>query len=132
MQTDAAREPRAVLDQFVRSRFAVLTTYRVDGRPVATPMWIVVDESKAYVISRGPGKVRRIRNDARVSLARSTSRGFRTGPEVQGRAQLLGSNVPRRLRMRLLRKYGPFALLAWALARILRLKLTLIEIEVTP
>jgi hypothetical protein len=132
MRTDASREPKAVLDQLERSRFAVLTTFRRDGRSVATPMWIVVDGGMAYVVSRGAGKVRRIRNEPQVLLATSTSRGRLTGPEVPGRARLLGSRVSRRLRRRLLRKYGPFALAAWGLAWILRLKLTVIEIEVGP
>ena len=70
----------------VRGRRAVmLTTYRRDGRSVATPVGYGVDGSALYFMTDpGTGKVKRLRHTAAVTLAASTLRGEVKGPAVSG------------------------------------------------
>lgn len=85
-----------------RSRYLLLTTYRRDGTPVDTPVWFVGRGRRLYVWTDArSGKVRRIRADARVTVAACTLRGRSTGPSVKGTATVLppaaGSEVRRLL-----------------------------------
>ena len=75
-----------------RERFVSLTTFRRSGEPVATPVWIAVDEDALVVITpQDTGKVKRLRRDQRVEL-RPCSRSGRVAedaPVVSGRAEIL-------------------------------------------
>jgi PPOX class probable F420-dependent enzyme len=113
-----------------RARFASLTTWRRSGDPVATPVWVVVDDACAYVVSRGPGKVKRIAANPHVTLAPCTMRGVvsGSGPAAQGTATIAGTSIPKPVRRLLLRKYGPFAALALVAARLSPRKPVLLRI----
>jgi uncharacterized protein len=79
-----------VLAPFVRQNTALLTTYRRDGTPVATPVHIAVDGDRAFVRTYDTaGKYKRIRNNPMVTIAPSTVRGSPTGPAIQARARVL-------------------------------------------
>ena len=66
-----------------RSRVALLTTLRRDGRPVATPVGIRVLDDRALFTTRSrTWKVRRIASDPRVTLAPCTKRGRVLGETV--------------------------------------------------
>ena len=66
-----------------------LVTYRKTGAPVHTPVWFAEYEGKLYVMTRSDsGKMKRIRNNARVEIAPSTIRGKRTGAGVPGMARV--------------------------------------------
>lgn len=55
---------------------ALLTSYRRDGRGVATPVGIRVDDDRAYFTTRAKTwKVKRMANDPRGTLAPCTKRG---------------------------------------------------------
>lgn len=70
--------------------FVVLTTFRRDGSPVATPVNVAVDGDRAYIqTGGGTGKVKRILRDSRVTVAPSTARGRATGPAIEATARLL-------------------------------------------
>lgn len=70
--------------------FVVLTSFRQDGTPVATPVNIAVDGGRAYVqTGRGTAKVKRILRDSRVTVAPSTARGRATGPAIEAIARVL-------------------------------------------
>jgi PPOX class probable F420-dependent enzyme len=78
------------------SKNANLTTFRKSGEPVVTPVWYVVLDGKLYVrTGANAGKVKRIRNNPRVSLAPATVRGKQTGPESEARARILGRGEER-------------------------------------
>jgi PPOX class probable F420-dependent enzyme len=65
----------------------MLTTYRRDGRPVATPVGYGIEGSTLYFMTDpGTGKVKRLRHTPTVSLAASTLRGAVRGPAVTGMA----------------------------------------------
>ncbi|SIN35224.1 PPOX class F420-dependent oxidoreductase [Micromonospora cremea] len=85
-------EPAGVpeLTPFGAQKTVLLTTYRRDGRPVATPVSIAVAGDRAYVRSfEQAWKTRRIGNNPTVTVAASTARGVPTGPAVQATARRL-------------------------------------------
>ena len=72
-----------------RGKYLSLTTYRRDGTPVATPVWLVRDGDSLRVITQADsGKAKRIRNDDRVLLAPCDARGRLRGDAVPGTASL--------------------------------------------
>ncbi len=74
------------------SKHLLLTTFRRDGTPVATPVWFVVDGG-ALVVWTGAasGKVKRVRANQSVTVAPCDVRGTLVGPALQGTARLLDS-----------------------------------------
>ena len=59
-----------VAGEFVGSTYLSLTTFRRDGRPVATPVWFAVDGDRIVALSGATeGKVKQIRNNSRVMVA---------------------------------------------------------------
>jgi uncharacterized protein len=90
-----------------RSRVGLLTTYRRNGEPVATPVSIAVRDPGVYFVTPSTsGKARRLAVGADVTLAPSTVSGRVPGPATTGRAHLL-SKVERRRARRLLQPGGP-------------------------
>jgi uncharacterized protein len=82
--TETALEP---LD---RSWAVVLTTFKRDGTPVATPVNLAVEGDHAFFRSYNKAwKTKRIRNNPRVEIAPSTVRGKPTGEHLQAKARLL-------------------------------------------
>lgn len=58
------------------ARYVSLTTFRADGSPVATPVWVVEAEGRLFVwTGAATGKARRIRRDPRARLAVCDYRG---------------------------------------------------------
>lgn len=77
------------LDLLGQSKYISLTTFRKDGTPVATPVWLVRDGQTLRVITQSDsGKAKRLRNDARVLVAPCDARGGLKGPQVEGTATL--------------------------------------------
>ncbi|ARE73754.1 PPOX class F420-dependent oxidoreductase [Streptomyces sp. NPDC059558] len=96
------------LEELGRARYISLTTFRKDGTPVATPVWAVVDGGELYVWTRTETwKVKRIRNNGRVTVAACDVRGrLREGaPVYEGQARLLDEAGLRRVRKLMSRKY---------------------------
>jgi PPOX class probable F420-dependent enzyme len=81
-------DPR--LAPFVEQKTAVLTTFRRDGTPVATPLSVAVEGGHAYVRTyEKAGKTKRLRHNSHVELAPSTTRGTPTGAPVAAEARRL-------------------------------------------
>jgi len=97
-----------VVDEFGRSKYVSLTTYRKDGTGVATPVWHVVNEGELLVVSEADAwKVKRIRNNSHVTVTVCGARGAIApgAPSAEGTARLLdgpGTEAGRKL---LARKY---------------------------
>ncbi len=72
-----------------KNRYLSLTTFRRDGTPVATPVWVAQqgDELVVYT-AKSSGKVKRLRHSSRVLLAPCDMRGRVTGDVVEGTARL--------------------------------------------
>jgi PPOX class probable F420-dependent enzyme len=87
--------------------YVLVTTYRRDGRAVATPVWVVPDgEGVAVWTARDTGKVKRIRRDGTVLVGPCDFRGRLTGPQVPAHANILDGDGTARVRAALARKYG--------------------------
>jgi len=95
-----------VAREFVGSAYLSLTTFRGDGRPVATPVWFAVDGDRMLVWSgASEGKVKRIRNNSRVIVAVCDYKGKVKGPAVEATAVLLPPDAGARIHRLLNRKY---------------------------
>jgi PPOX class probable F420-dependent enzyme len=81
------REPFRGIDS---TGFVLLTTFRRDGTPVPTTVWIVRDGERMIVTSSADaGKTKRVRATGRVTLASSDVAGNTDGESVEGRARVL-------------------------------------------
>lgn len=79
------------------AEFLCVTTYRRDGTPVPTPVWHAVDGEVVYTTTLADsGKVKRIRNNPRVTIAACDKAGRLTGPEHAGVATILLGDGHRR------------------------------------
>lgn len=96
----------APLAPFVEQKTALLTTFRRNGTPVATPLSIAVDGDRAVFRSyEEAGKTKRLRNDPRVEVAPSTAKGRRLGPTMPAEARRLNGGEARYAARLLARKY---------------------------
>ena len=97
-------EPR--LAPFVEQKTAVLTTFRRDGTPVATPLSVAVEGDHAYVRTYDKaGKTKRLRNNRHVELTPSTTRGTPTGVPVPAEVRRLDAAEDRHAAHLLRRKH---------------------------
>lgn len=88
-------------------RYALLTTFRRNGQPVATPVWFALGDNKAYFrTSPQTGKAKRLRDNARVRIAPSTARGRPLGPAIEATARRLGREESGMARRAIEQKYG--------------------------
>src|SRR5947209_1121788 len=73
------------------ARYISLTTRRRDGSSASTPVWVVSDDSRRLLVwtNASTWKVKRIRRDPRVLVAKSNFRGRERGPRVEGRARIV-------------------------------------------
>jgi uncharacterized protein len=89
------------------AQYALLTTYRRDGRAVPTPLWVVRDgDAVAVWTPTNTGKVKRIRRSSRVLIGACDFRGNLSGPQTPARARILDAAGTARVRGLLARKYG--------------------------
>ena len=97
----------ATLEQLGSEKYVLLTTFRRDGRAVATPLWVVPDGAGlGFWTIRNSGKIKRIRNSGRVTVAACDLRGNPRGEAVEAQARLGDDADLRRVRAALARKYG--------------------------
>ena len=99
---------KASLAQFAHQKTVLLTTYRRDRRPIATPVNIAVEGDRAFVPTFDTAwKLKRIRNDPKVEIAPSTMRGKPTGRAVPARARVMSAGEAEHASRALARKH-PF------------------------
>ncbi|MFC0439961.1 PPOX class F420-dependent oxidoreductase [Kutzneria buriramensis] len=73
--TSQESKPEAIA-RIAASRNVRLTTFRKDGRAVATPVGGVVSDGTLYILSYADtGKLKRLRNNSRVTVAPCDSAG---------------------------------------------------------
>jgi hypothetical protein len=79
------------LDSITGSKYTLLVTFRRDGTPVPSPVWMAVDgRGRGYLHTEGSsGKVKRIRTNPEVLVTVSTMRGRPAGPVLRGKARVL-------------------------------------------
>jgi PPOX class probable F420-dependent enzyme len=110
------------LDALGDGKYLSLTTFRKDGTPVATPVWLVRDGQTLRVITQGDsGKAKRLRNDSRVLLAPCDARGTLKGAQVEGAAVLQDAAETARTAQSIEARYGLLGkLLMWRSRRAAR------------
>ncbi|MFD4276697.1 PPOX class F420-dependent oxidoreductase [Streptomyces cyaneofuscatus] len=105
------------LQDFARSEYVSLTTFRRDGTPVATPVWAAAEGEVLYVWTRSDSwKVKRLRNNTDVVVTVCDVRGriAEDAPKAEGTARLLDADDTRAVRKLLARKYTwKFWLVDW-------------------
>ncbi|WP_280340896.1 PPOX class F420-dependent oxidoreductase [Nocardia neocaledoniensis] len=95
------------LDDLAAGKYLLLTTFRRDGTPVATPVWVMRDGPALAVFSAADaGKVKRIRNSGRVAVSASDWRGTPRGVTVPGVAEVLPPDASAHIIELMKRKYG--------------------------
>jgi len=95
------------LDTLASSPYAMVTTFRKDGRAVGTPVWIVPYQNGLAIWTVTTfAKVKRVRRDPRVTVATCDLRGNNVGPAVAGTAKILDAAGTEAVRAALRRKYG--------------------------
>ncbi len=110
-----------VASEFVKSAYLSLTTFRRDGRPVATPVWFAIDGDRILAWSgAAEGKVKRIRNNARVMVVVCDYKGKVKGTAFEATATLLPPEAGDRVHRLLNRKYWYVKPPYEALLRVLR------------
>ncbi|MBM4244966.1 MAG: PPOX class F420-dependent oxidoreductase [Deltaproteobacteria bacterium] len=94
-------------ETFARFKYCQLVTFRRNGTRMPTPVWFAVRDGRLLVKTETPsGKVKRIRNDARVEVAPCTLRGGLRGPFVAGHARMLPAAEESAAEAVLRRRYG--------------------------
>ena len=97
----------ATLEQLGSEKYVRLTTYRRDGRAVPTPLWVVPDGAGLMVWTpAGTGKIKRIRNNGRVTVQACDFRGNPSGEPVEAHARIGDTADRRRVGAAIIRKYG--------------------------
>lgn len=95
------------LAPFAGRKYISLETLRKSGQAVATPVWFAEADGVLYVYSLAEsGKIKRIRNNARVRIAPCDARGRLTGTCVGATARLVEGEDARRANDLLNQKYG--------------------------
>ncbi|MGQ4444969.1 PPOX class F420-dependent oxidoreductase [Streptomyces violaceoruber] len=97
----------ASLARLGAGKYLLVTTYRKNGTPVATPVWVVRDGDALGVWTVSDSwKVKRVRNHADVLVGPCDVRGRPTGEQVPGTAEICDAATTARYRRLLARKYG--------------------------
>lgn len=103
------------VEHLASGKYLSLTTFRKDGTPVATPVWVARDGHELVVITDATsGKAKRIRNNSTVQLAPCDMRGRITGEVTGGTACLTDSTGTTYIAKQIQRKYG----LAYSIIRL--------------
>lgn len=96
------------LSALADEKYISMTTFKRDGTPVATPVWVVSDDGRRLLVWTSPKtwKVKRLRRNPRVLVSASDFRGRTRGESYEATGRLLdlpqGSVVEPLLR----KKYG--------------------------
>jgi len=98
------------LEQFLDLKYINLETYKMDGTPIRTPVWFVIDKNLIYVITRdSTGKVKRLGNNQDVRIVPCSFKGEPKNEWVKGEAEMItGEEADKVIKLRK-KKYGMFA-----------------------
>ncbi|MFE3442989.1 PPOX class F420-dependent oxidoreductase [Nocardia sp. NPDC059180] len=101
-------------NELATSKYALLTTYKKDGTPVGTPVWVAPDGDRILVwTNQGSWKVKRMRRNPQVTLQVCDNRGRADGGEVRaGTATILNADNTEHVRDVVASKYGILGALA--------------------
>jgi PPOX class probable F420-dependent enzyme len=87
-------------------KYLCITSFRRDGSGVDTPVWFVRENGRLLVHTDGDSyKVKRIRRNPSVLVARCNARGKQRGEQIPARAEVLPDSETGRVEELLARKY---------------------------
>ncbi|MFE9552153.1 PPOX class F420-dependent oxidoreductase [Streptomyces sp. NPDC006692] len=96
-----------VLDRLGAGKYLLVTSYKKDGSPVATPVWVVRDGAALMIWTVADSwKVKRIRNRPGVLAGPCDVRGNPTGEQHPATAVICDAATTAACRALLRRKYG--------------------------
>ena len=94
-------------DQFSSQRVINLESYKRNGAPVQTPVWLVEDAGTIYVrTSAKTWKAKRISKNSAVRIAPSNMRGAILGSWAKGEAHFVEGEEASRVLKLFRKKYG--------------------------
>lgn len=115
-----------------KGEYLLLTTYRKNGTPVATPVWVVPEGDLIYAWSaKDTGKVKRIRRNGDVTIAPCDFKGNPKGESVPAHATLMTDDESDHVRSLIARKYGLMGRLTLLGSRLRRGRTGTIGIRIT-
>jgi PPOX class probable F420-dependent enzyme len=121
------------LEQIGSEKYGSLTTFRKDGRGVATPVWVLpAGAGLAVWTVTDSWKVKRVRNNPRVTVAACDIRGNVRGEAVEGRARIADDAERDRFAGVLAKKYkllGVFGTLRFKLMPGQRKRITVLVVD---
>lgn len=123
------------LGEVATANYVLITTYRKDGSPVATPVWAVARNEKLYVWTDvSSWKVKRLQRNPDVTMQACGVRGATRpdAPIIAGTARLLDATETEQVRGWIRRKYWLTAPLLVFASNTFRGKDATIGIEITP
>ena len=95
------------LEQIGTEKYASFTTFRKDGRAVPTPVWVLPAGTGVAIWTVSDSwKVKRARNNPRVTVAACDVRGNVRGEAIEAHARIGDHADRRRIGEGLKRKYG--------------------------
>ena len=107
-----------------------LTTYRKSGVGVPTPVGFAPQAGKLYVTTpSAASKLKRLRNNGRVTLAPCTRTGKVLGESVEGQARILASEERAIAEQAFISKYGLIYRIALVVQKMRKTQRTYIEIQ---
>jgi PPOX class probable F420-dependent enzyme len=111
-------------------QYLLLTTYRKSGAGVPTPVWFAQDADRVYVMTpASTGKLKRIHNNGRATLAPCKANGQMLGASIEGTARILSLAEQSIADRALVRKYGLLYRIFIGLQIVRHIKRTYIEIQ---
>jgi PPOX class probable F420-dependent enzyme len=127
-------DPRAAI---LTAQYVALTTYRLDGRAVVTPVWAAARDGRLLIFSNpAAGKMKRLNNSSRASVAPCTWNGTLTGAQLPATARILAPDELGGMWSALVKKYGLQAVAFRLYDRVrglLRMRVSAgIEVSLTP
>jgi PPOX class probable F420-dependent enzyme len=133
-ENTANADPRSAI---LHAQYVALTTYRLDGRAVVTPVWAAARDGRLLIFSNpAAGKMKRLRNSTRASIAPCTWNGKLTGAQLPATARILAPEELGGMWGALVKKYGLQAALFRLYVRVrglLRMQVSAgIEVSLTP
>lgn len=121
------------VERLAKSKYLSLTTFKKDGTPVATPVWVTRDGESLFVITDATsGKAKRLRNSSDVRLAPCDMRGRLTGDSVDGTAVLLDEAGTKRVRGLIGKRYGLLYKVMGLFEKVRGRSINSVGIEITP
>jgi uncharacterized protein len=123
-----------MITELGQGQYLLLTTFRKDGTPVPTPVWVAPGSGDVIYAwsAKDTGKVKRIRRSGDVEIGACDFKGNPKGVSVKAVARLLDDDASDDVRARIVKKYGFMGWLTMTGSKLRRGRTGTIGIEISP